>query len=416
MLTKIGIFIFLLASCARAPVKTPEEAMRLAKEVPAYTDVLPMDSLRIALQKNIQALESTSVAGDPMVFGIKKITKADYILALREAVKHLASAEEFQKFVREKFDVFENYGRKEWGDVFSTGYYEAHVKGSRKKTAEFSQPIYAAPKDLVTIDLGAFAEKNPDFAKYLNSDAGPKVKNPSWRGRLVRDNSGTKILPYYDRKEIDQEGKLIDKSLILAWLDPLDAFFMQVQGSGVVDFSDGKKMRLGYAAQNGYPYVPVGKFLTDAIPLEKMSMQRIRAHLSIQRPEKRQELLNLNPSYVFFRSVDTDSLGTLGAELTAGRSIAVDQNLFPLGALCFMSIEFPNFADPKATEESGWVASPRFVLAQDTGGAIRGGGRADLFTGADATAEQAAGVMKRWGLLYYLAPKDSFLVELKNAP
>lgn len=257
-----------------------------------------------------------------------------------------------------------------------TGYYEPELRGSLTPDATFATPLHGRPPELVEADLGQFA-----------SDL---------RGRrtagLVRDG---RLHPFADRAAI-VAGALDGRGLELAWVDdPVDAFFLQIQGSGRVRLPDGRVLRLGYAAQNGFPYYAIGRALveTGALTRETVSMQAIRAWLAAAPAAEATALMNRNPSYVFFRILpdlppEAGPLGALGAPLTPGRSLAVDRTQTPLGAPL-------------------WVAdaTPRLAVAQDTGGAIRGAGRADLFTGwGDAAAEQA-GRMRDRAALYVLVPK-----------
>lgn len=165
-------------------------------------------------------------------------------------------------------------------------------------------------------------------------------------------------------------------------------------------------MKVGYAAQNGATYVPIGRFLKDVIPLEEMSMQRIRAHLANLDYFDRMELFFQNPSYVFFKILPGNSVTYSGAYTEPGRTIATDQSLFPKGALGYLDIDEPRFVDPKAQNESSWEPGGRFVFDQDTGGAIRGAGHIDLYFGQGDEVGRRAGVMKRLGHLYYFVPKE----------
>lgn len=408
----------LLTSCARAPLKNPEDAMRPIEETELkLQDSLALETLKDAFRKNLQALKKPATTiMDPLRFGTRFISKMDYILALEAAEKQLTSFEQFVSFLQNHFEAYEVYGDEHWGDVFATGYFEPYMKGSHKRTKEFTEPLYKIPPDMVTIDLKAFAERNPEFGNFLATQLEEqKIRSTNWRGRIEKGEKMPKILPYFERKEITSEERLKNKNLELAWVDPLEAFFLHIQGSGVVEFPDGKKLRLGYAAQNGAPYIAIGKYFTDVIPIEEMSMQRILAHLRSLSPEERQRYLNLNPSYVFFQPLTGAALTYMGSEVSSGRTIATDPLFYPKGALAFLSIELPIFADPKSAKESGWELKPRFVFDQDMGGAIRGGARADLFIGQGDSAGQVAGVMKRWGKLVYFAPKEEFVQELKSA-
>ncbi len=214
------------------------------------------------------------------------------------------------------------------------------------------------------------------------------------RGKL----QGNKVVPYFTRTEIEN-GTFRGKPI--AWAeDAVELFFLQIQGSGRIELPDGSHLRVGYADQNGHPYKSIGKILVDRgeLKLEQASMQGIKAW-GAANPDKLPELLNSNPSYVFFRELPnglSGPLGALGVPLTAGRSIAVDPKYIPLGAPVFLSTTYPNSGQPLN----------RLMLAQDTGGAIRGAVRADFFWGFGNEAGELAGRMKQKGRLWVLLPKD----------
>ncbi len=262
-----------------------------------------------------------------------------------------------------------------------TGYYEPLLKGSRSKTAQFRYPLYAAPDDLLTIDLG---------------EAYPQLKDLRLRGRL----QGKRVVPYYSRAEIDS-GTASIKGRELFWVDnAVELFFLQIQGSGRIELPDGGMVKVGYADQNGYPYVSIGKKLVEMgeLKLEEASMQGIKAWAE-QHPDKLGALLAQNPSYVFFRELPNGlsaPLGALGVPLTDEYSLAVDARTVPLGAPVFLSTTYPNNNTPLN----------RLMLAQDTGGAIRGAVRADFFWGFGAHAAEQAGKMKQQGRMWVLFPKQ----------
>lgn len=262
-----------------------------------------------------------------------------------------------------------------------TGYYEPLLRGSRKRSATFGVPLYAPPDDLLTVDLG---------------DLYPELKGKRVRGRL----QGKTVVPYFTRGELDKN-KLQGKELL--WVDnAVEAFFLEVQGSGRVQLTDGSTVRLAYADQNGQPYRSIGRYLVDQgqMTLDQASAQRIRRWIDAN-PARRQEVLNANPSVVFFREeqIEDPSQGPKGAlavPLTAGRSIAVDPQFVPLGAPVFLATTYPSSSTPLT----------RLMLAQDTGGAIRGVNRADLFWGFGAEAGESAGKMKQQGRMWLLWPKQ----------
>lgn len=383
----IVFFIIILSSCSRAPLKNREDLMRPVSNTPELLDSLSKESFFIALRKHIDVMKKSNQVKDPMVFGKKKITKADYIASLEKIFEFES---DYLNYISLNFESFEVYGRDDWADVMVTGYYEPKVPGARKKTKDFFQPAYATPEDMLTIDLKNFTSKFP---------VGQKL------GTLQVRVENKRVLPYYDRQDIDENYKLANRELELAWLDPIDAFFIQIQGTGVVEFEDGEKIRIGYDSQNGHAYFPIGKFLTDHIPLEEMSMQRIRSHLKTLPFDQQQVILNMNPSYVFFRKLDGKALTYAGMEVEDGRTIATDLQLFPKGAMAFLDVEEPVFESETASVPLNWDRRPRLVFDQDTGGAIKGSGRVDLFYGEGDFAAQRAGVMKQKGKLFYLVPR-----------
>ncbi len=264
-----------------------------------------------------------------------------------------------------------------------TGYYEPLVKGSRQRTRLFQNPVYGVPDDLLTVDLG---------------DVYPELKHLRLRGRL----QGNKVVPYYTRAEIaGQEARFAGKTLL--WVDDaVELFFLQVQGSGRVKLPDGGMVRLAYADQNGHPYQSIGRLLVERgeLKLEEASMQGIQAW-GRANPTRLPELLNANPSYVFFRESAANGnegpTGALGVPLAAERSIAVDPRYVPLGAPVFLAATRPLSSQPLQ----------RLVLAQDTGGAIKGVVRADFFWGFGPKAGEQAGRMRQNGRLWVLLPEEA---------
>lgn len=261
-----------------------------------------------------------------------------------------------------------------------TGYYEPLLHGSRTRTDRYRYPLYAPPDDLLTIDL---------------SSVYPEFKNKRLRGRL----EGNRVVPYFSRADIETHDTPL-KGKELVWVDDaIDAFFLQIQGSGQVRLDDGDTMRVGYADQNGHPFRSVARYLIQRreLRLEQTSMPGLKAWARAN-PDKLDAFLNFNPSYVFFKELPLNlpgPLGTLGVPLTAERSIAVDTHVVPLGVPVFLATTFPNSKKPLN----------RLMVAQDTGGAINGAVRADFFWGFGDEAGQAAGVMKQAGRMWVLLPK-----------
>jgi membrane-bound lytic murein transglycosylase A len=296
--------------------------------------------------------------------------------------KNLDSGELNAK-IRKDFLVYRATGRVGKRSVLFTGYFEPTYVARLIPDETFRYPIYKKPDDLVRIDLGPFKDE--------------------FKGKsIIARVDGQHVFPYYSRKEIEIDRVLAERNLELAWLrDPLDVAFLQVQGSGRLKLSDDRIITVGYHASNGRPYLSIGGYMIEKgfLTREEMSMQNIRQYLS-QHPEVREEVLNHNPSYVFFQPSDGGPFGNINVPLTPGRSLALDNRLFPKGALCFISSKKPVVDSREAM--TGWTDFSRFVLHQDTGGAIKGSGRADIFWGSDRFAETAAGHMKHEGELYVL--------------
>ena len=266
------------------------------------------------------------------------------------------------------------------GEGTITGYYEPVIKGDRASGPDARYPIYGAPDDLIAVDMASLY---------------PELKNLRLRGRL----QGNRLVPYFSRAEIEN-GDGAFKARPIAWAeDALELFFLQIQGSGLIELPDGGRMHVGYAEQNGHPYRSIGRLLVERgeLKLEDASMQTIKAWAQ-RNPDRLPELLASNPSYVFFRELPDElsgPLGALGVPLTAGRSIAIDAKFIPLGTPVFLSTTQPLSNEPL----------DRLVMAQDTGGAIQGPVRADLFWGRGPEAGELAGRMKQKGRLWVLLPK-----------
>lgn len=255
------------------------------------------------------------------------------------------------------------------GGLF-TGYYEASLEGSLTRQGPYQTPVYARPRDFVTADLGAFL---------------PDMKGKTLKGRVVDQ----KFVPYPDRAGIEATPPPAD---ILAWVkDPVALFFMHIQGSGRIHLDDGSSLHVGYDEQNGHKYVAIGKVLKERGALTTVTMDTIRAWLAAH-PDQAQALMNENPSYIFFRKLDGSDgpVGAQGVPLTPLRSIAIDKSLYPYGMPFFVQTEAP--------------VLNRLMIAQDTGGAIKGAVRADIFWGYGPEAEAQAGPMQSKGRYFILVP------------
>ena len=286
----------------------------------------------------------------------------------------------YQKFYK-PYQLVQNDGAT---NGLFTGYYEPLLQGAREQNAKARYPVYGVPATLLTIEL---------------SDLFPELKGKRVRGRLTADN---KVVPYWTREQINADPTRMDAKT-LAWVDdPVELAFLQIQGSGRIQLNDGSYLRLNYANQNGYNWKPIGQVLIEKGELtsSNASMDSIKKWMRAN-PQRAPEILNSDPSYVFFRVRPNDpsnpNAGPLGAmelPLTPGRSIAVDPRATPLGAPVWLNTTYPNTDKPLK----------RLVLAQDTGGAIKGAVRADFFWGFGADAGKEAGRMKQSGQMWVLLP------------
>lgn len=292
----------------------------------------------------------------------------------------LSDADHARAFLETYFVPYEVAAADGRAEGLLTGYYEPLLHGSRLPTARYRYPLYAPPDDLITVDLSSVV---------------PETKHMRLKGRL----NGRKLVPYWTRAEIDSgQASLAGRELL--WVDdPVELFFLQIQGSGRIQLPDGETIRVGYADQNGQPYRSIGKLLVERgeLRLDQASMQGIKAW-GESHPDRLRALLDENPSFVFFRELpgsDTGPPGSLGVPLTAGRSIAVDPSVVPLGAPVYIASTTPGDEMPL----------DRLVAAQDTGGAIKGSVRADFFWGFGDRAETMAGKMHQPLRMWVLLPK-----------
>jgi membrane-bound lytic murein transglycosylase A len=289
------------------------------------------------------------------------------------------SADVARRFFEQRFKPWQVLSGDGAEEGLVTGYYEPMLRGARKPGSRYRYPLYGPPDDLIAIDL---------------ADTYPELKGLRLRGRL----EGRRIVPYYDRAQIEN-GAAPVRGKELLWVDDaVELFFLHVQGSGRILLENGESVRVGYADQNGYPYRSIGRLLVERgeLTLEQASMQGIKAWAR-EHPAELQALLNSNASYVFFRELPGNGNGppgSLGVPLTARRSVAVDSRYVPLGAPVYLSTTWPNTAR----------TLNRLMLAQDTGSAIRGAVRADFFWGYGEAAAREAGRMKQRLRMWVLLP------------
>ena len=356
---------------------------------PEFNDDMDWESLISALEKNQDYLrklppESLFHYG-PHTFTCRQVRKSQ--ATFLDLIRQKPNPKRLEKAIREDFFVYRATGKDGNEKVLFTGYFEPLYQASLTPDKTFRYPLYKRPQDLITTDLSLFRGD---------------LKGRKITGRV----EGKRFVPYYSREEI-ASGALSGRDLELAWLrSPVDAAFLHIQGSGRLQLKEGGELHVGYSASNGHTYRSIGRYLLDKglLSREEMSMQAIRQYLS-EHPEAVQEILNYNPSYIFFRSLKTGPVGNIGVPLTPGRSIALDSKRFPKGALGFISCQKP--ALNAEGDIAAWKKFSRFVVNQDTGGAIKGPGRADIFWGSGSYAEAAAGHLKHEGELYILILKKN---------
>lgn len=290
------------------------------------------------------------------------------------------SGSSYKEFFEQNFTPYAITNNGDPEGLF-TGYYEASLKGSRTRQGPYQYALRARPDDLIMVDLGAFREE---------------LKGQRIAGRVKNGN----LKPYETRAEIENGELPDDQDKILVWVDdPVDAFFVQIQGSGIVQMDDGSVMRIGYAGQNGHVYYAIGRELIERGELTKdnVSMQSIRDWLHAN-PQEAEDVMNTNKSYVFFKELDGEGpVGGQGIALTPTRSLAIDHSLIPYGMPLWLTAEYPL---------EGYADIRRLMVTQDTGGAIRGPVRGDFFWGYGDFAQDHAGVMKSKGRYWVLLPKE----------
>ncbi len=356
-----------------------------ADQLPDLRDDGEPGALRQALLTSISWCERLP-SEKTFAFGSHSISGA----VIRDSLVHLLdlldSGDLNKDALARDFDVFRVVAPDRPG-MLVTGYYEPVLEGSLKPGPDFRWPIYGVPPDLLTIDLERF---DPE-----------RFKGERLTGRVENN----RFVPFHTRAEIDGQKKLEGSGVQLAWLkDPVDCFFLHVQGSGVIRLPDGATRRVGYAGANGRPYRSIGKTLLEkgVLSREEMSLQAIRKYLK-SNPGECSAIMWENESYVFFRFVSQGPVGSLNRVLTTGRSVASDPKFHPRGAAAFLVSDKPRL--DQSGQVIGWDRLNRWVLHQDTGGAIKGPGRIDLFCGTGEAAEQIAGPMKQPGEMYYFIKK-----------
>ncbi len=391
--------LFVMGGCALFRGEMPVREGSLARVEPGeagypnFVDDMDFKGLETALTRSLDYYQRIPESRTFLLGGDRYgvATMARSVAALRSAIQDNPSPEALSLFIRRHYRVYRATGRTEVGDVLFTGYFEAALSGHGERTDRYRYPVLTRPDDLVTIDISQF----------------PGVTVTGKRHIIGRVTETGRVVPYYAREEVGDGLSLVNRAQPLAWVDDaVDLFFLEIQGSGIITMADGQEMRVHYQTKNGHPYRSIGGYLIakGALTKEEVSMQSIRRWLEAH-PRERRSVFNYNPSMVFFQEEPTGPLGCYSVPVTPYRSIATDKRLFPACGIAFITTEKP--VNTNGGEVTQWAPFGRFVLNQDTGGAIKGSGRVDLFTGHGAEAEMIAGHMKQPGALYFLVLNPS---------
>ncbi len=356
----------------------------LEADMPLLEDDLGYDSLAPAIDRSVHYLKQLPAEKGFVLCGQEYPVSwlIESLLAFKRIIEEKPSSQTLTATLKKQFTLCQARGSGAGQRMFLTGYFEPFFKASLTRTATYRYPLYRKPPDLVSLPGGKGREKKT--------------------GRMENGS----LVPYPTRAEIEK-GQLLTGQELVYLADPVDAFILHVQGSGQLQLADGSLRRVQFAAKNGQEYRSIGRLLVEkgVMRREEATMPKIVRYLK-EHPEEQEAVLHYNDSFVFFRWGDDTAvgpMGCLGESLTPGRSVALDQDCFPPGGLAFLKTRKPRVN--AAGEIVGWEPLARFVVNQDSGSAITGPGRLDLFWGAGAYAEVAAGNMKHPGVLYFLVKK-----------
>jgi len=360
--------------------------LMVADPPPSFTDDADRSSLIRAAEHQLDYLEGlapdTVLQLDGNIYTVNRL--ADSLRLFLDIIRKNPSTAELDRLLQEKFIIYQAAGRKKApvGVMLVTGYYQPIFAGSLTKSPPFIYPLYSKPPSLLF-------RKNP-------GDGAPLI------GRL---DAGGDFVPFWTRAEIENNHLLSDSEMVYLQ-DPIDVYFLQIQGSGLVRLPDGTLRSVHFSASNGREYNSIGKLLVDEqkIAKEDISMQTIRTYLH-RHPAEIKRIFQYNDRFIFFKWEDGEPRGSIGETLTSGRSIAVDPSSLPMGSIGYIMSRRPIIS--ATGEVIGWMPMQRFVFPQDTGSAIKGAGRTDIYWGSGLYAETAAGSMKEEGKLYFLVKKHT---------
>ncbi len=392
ILSVIAVTFFVFFTL-EASAKSSAKSQPVLKEVPvserpAFEDDLDFGHLEEAMLGSIEYYQKLPLSRK-FSFGKDTFSAGHLICSLERFlafIKKKPAKKELSAFIDQYYHVYAYMKNGQAKDVLFTGYYEPLLYGRLNRTESFRYPVYSRPDDLVTFDRSG------------------KGKEKKGIGR----DTGNAIVPYFNRQQIEERGPSGINAAPIAWVnDPIALFFLQIQGSGKISLDSGNMINVHYQISNGHPYKSIGKYLIDKKKLSKetVSMQSIREYLN-GHPDEVDDIFNYNPRYIFFETMEKGPVGCFNIELTPGRSVALDRQAAPAGALVLIQAQKPKVDTSGKISE--WVRFSRFLLNQDTGSAIKGPGRADIFWGNGIYAELAAGYMKHPGNLYFLVLKPGF--------
>jgi membrane-bound lytic murein transglycosylase A len=371
------------------PQETTKEKITQNEETALpWIDDMSRASLKEAIQKQLSVMEQADLTRRVRI-GPRRVTRQHLVDTLHtfiDLMEQDLSEEEFNRRLNEQFEVITAGYRREGRPVLFTGYYTPIIPARREKMQDFIFPLYQKP------------DWYPEKQAASNNRRTPNL-NPGYHLTQIHDQH------LLTREDIDGDHALRDQQLELAWLrDDLERYFLHIQGSGYLAFPDGTLQSVQYMGSNHFPYHSVGRQMIQdgVIEPSQGSMQGMKQYFR-EHPEDIDKFLFRNNRYIFFRMSDSSPRGSGGAELVAGRSIATDKSLYPAGGLAYITVEKPILNDE--LEITGWQRVSRFVVDQDTGSAIKGPGRVDLYFGIGEAAGVGAGHYKRTGNMVYLLKK-----------
>ena len=394
LVAEVGILYYFLVWIPKRPPERPLVRYLIRVEgdkIPSFT-LQDTASLKTSFEREKEFLSQKIRSDQKLAFGQQKVS-AELIKESAELffkiLEEARNPKELNQLIRKWFNIYLAAGQKDHGRVLFTGYYSPVYKASLRKRADYQYPLYLKPSDLKVAELGEFD---------------PQLKGEKIVYRI--DKKRDEIVPYYARKQIVQEKMLEGKNLELVYLkDKIDRFYLMIEGSGKIMLEDGKSFWANYAASNGRPYTSLGKLLQEDGKLSagELTMQGIKEYFAHHAHEI-DHYLNQNQRFIFHRKEEDGPYGARGIKLTPLRSLAVDKSIFPMGALAYIQYQGPRLN--KVGNVEGEAEYSHFVFCQDSGVAIKGPGRADLYFGEGDQALKRAERTKSLGRLYFLIKKN----------